>query len=262
MPRHLTDLEEILRQKRQLLEARKRQVPIRGVRAQAKLQPRPIDVPSVLKDGSVSLIAEVKRASPTGLLVQSYDPVVLAQLYQQSGVAALSVATDEAVLRGNLAHLMRVKQAVTIPVLRQDFIFDEYQIVEARAAGADGVRIIAGVLEDRLLRRLLSLTQRLKMSALIEVHTEAELEQVIPLDPRLIGLNNRDWETGEVNLTLTERLRGTILPHIAVVSEGGIKTAEDVKRIAAVGVDAIVVGEALLTAEDIAAKLREFIAIL
>ena len=253
-------LEAALNHKRQLLEARKREIPIRGVRAQASLQPRPQDIASVLKNGHVSLLTEVKRASPSGLLVQEYDPVALAQQYERFGAAALSVATDETMLHGGLSHLMRVRRAVSLPVFRQDFIFDEYQIAETRAAGADGVRIIAAILGDTDLWNLLSLTQRMKMTALMEVQSEPELDRVLSLDPRLIGIQNRNWLTGAVDLTLTERLRPKIPSHITVVSGGGIRTAQDVQRMAVLNVVAVAIGEALLTANSPAAKFGELLA--
>ena len=251
-------LHKILEQKRAQLEARMREIPVGGVRAQARLQKRAMDIAMTVKNGRVSLIAEVKRATASGgVIIEDYDPVALAKLFEVSGAAALSVATDETLLHGGLAHLIAVKQAVGIPVLRQDFIFDEYQIIETRAAGADGVRLIASILGDDELRYLLTLTQRMRMTALVEVHDEHELERVLPLDPRLIGINHRDWNTDDVDLELTARLRDAIPPHITVVSESGIKTVKQVRRLAALNIDAFVVGEAVLTADDIGAKTRE-----
>lgn len=254
-----TDFQKILHRKRRLLTARKRQLPLQAVRAKARLQARPRDIVSVLKDGRISVMAEVKRVLSDGDIVQAYDPAALARSYEAGGAAALLVATDETVLHGGLAHLMHVRQVVGVPVIQHDFIFDEYQIVEARAAGADGLRLVAGILSDEQLHHFLSLTQRLKMTALIEVQTPAQLRRVVPLEPRLIGLINRDWETGEVNLGIMEMLRPRIPPHIAVASIGGIRTVEEARRVAAADVDAIVVGEALLSAEDAAEALRELL---
>jgi indole-3-glycerol phosphate synthase len=194
-----------------------------------------------------------------GDMLTTYNPASLAAYFEEGGATALSVATDETVLRGGLVHLVHVKRAVAIPVIRHDFIFDAYQLYEARAAGADGVRLIARVLPDGKMRNLLSLTQRLKMTALIDVQTTAELNRVLPLEPRLIGLNNRDWKTGEVNFTITELLRDRIPPHITVVSGGGIQTLEDAKHIAATGIDAILIGKTLLTAEDSPARIRDLL---
>jgi indole-3-glycerol phosphate synthase len=254
-----TDFQEIVRRKRRLLRARKQEAPLQAVRAQAMLQTRPLDIASRLVNGCASVMAEVKRVLSNGEVVQRYDPVALAKRCEEGGASVLSVATDETVLHGDLAHLMHVKGAVSIPVLRHDFIFDSYQIFEARAAGADGVRLIARILSDGELRYFLSLTQRLKMTALIEVQTLSQLKRVLPLEPRLIGLNNRDWETGEVDFGITELLSGRIPPITAVVSGGGIRALADARRVAAAGVDAIFVGEALLEVKDPAAMLREWL---
>jgi indole-3-glycerol phosphate synthase len=256
-------LEQILIHKRLLLEARKREVPVEELRVQTTRQTRPLDIASFLKENRrIALVAEVKRASPGGLLVERYNPVTLALRYQECGASILSVATDETVLQGGLAHLMAVKGAARVPVLRQDFIVDEYQIIEARAAGADGLRIIAAILGDRELWRLVSLTQRMKMTELIEVHNEDDLERALPLDPRLIGINNRDLVKGTIDLSTTERLRDRIPAHIAVISEGGIRTAQDVRRMADLGVHGVAIGEVLLTADDLAAKFRELMSLI
>lgn len=252
------NLREILKQKRAELKARKREIPIEALRAQARLQVRAKDIAMLLKNGKPSLVAEVKRAQTTGgVLVEDYDPVELARLMEESGAAALSVATDETLLHGGLSHLSAVKKAVDVPVFRQDFIFDEYQIVEARAAGSDGVRLIVGILDEEETRHLLTLTQRMRMTALVEVHTGDELERVLPLDPRLIGINHRDWATADVDFELTAQLRHQIPRHTAVISESGINSVEQVRRLVELDVDAFVVGEAVLTAEDIGAKIWE-----
>jgi indole-3-glycerol phosphate synthase len=255
-------LQEILKRKRAQLTARKREIPVEGVRAQARLQLRAKDLAMVLKDGRLSLVAEVKRASANGdLLVEDYDPVELAKVFEVSGAEVVSVATDEALLHGGLPDLVAVKKEVGIPVLRQDFIFDEYQVIEARAAGADGVRLIVGILNDDEMRHLLTLTQRMRMTALVEVHTRQELDRVLPLDPRLIGINHRDWDTDDVDLERTAQLRDAVPPHIAVISAGGIRTIQQVRRLAELKVDAFVVGEAVLTAPDMRAKISELTAI-
>jgi indole-3-glycerol phosphate synthase len=253
-------LDEILKRKRVQLEARRREVPVEELRTQVRDQVRAQDVALALKDGRVSLVAEIKRTTASGgVLVENYDPVALADVFEKASAAALSVATDET-LQGGLDHLSAVKQAANIPVLRQDFIFDDYQIVEARAAGADGVRLIAGILSGDELRHLLTLTQRMRMTALVEVHTEAEMERVLPLDPRLIGFNHRDWHTDNLDFELTARLRDAIPSHITVLSESGINSVEQVRRLAELKVDAFVVGEAVLTAPDIGAKISELTA--
>jgi indole-3-glycerol phosphate synthase len=149
-----------------------------------------------------------------------------------------------------LADLRNVKEAVRVPVLRKDFIFDPYQVYEARAAGADALLLIVSVLGDNDLRSLLKLTHELDMNALIEVHTEAELERALAVQPRIVGINNRNLQTFEVDFDNTARLRQRIPPEVVVVGESGVKTAEHVQTLAQIGVDAILVGETLVTSKD------------
>ena len=209
----------------------------------------------------------MKRASPSrGLLSHHFDPVELAQIYVRNGARAISVITDARFFQGKLEYLTQVKETlvqmgVQVPVLRKDFIFDPYQVWEARVAGADAVLLIVAVLSDKLLRELLQLTRRLGMEALVEVHNEQELARAITAGARVIGINNRDLRTFEVDLRVTERLRPLIPPDILVVSESGIHTAEDVRRLAALQVDAILVGESLVRADpaDRPQRVRELV---
>ncbi len=256
-------LQEILQHKRAELE----RLDLREQRARAKDAPPVRDFSVSLTPGSspdgrrVRLIAELKRASPSrGLLAPHLDLAELAHLYAANGAAALSVLTEEKFFLGSLAMLEALRRAPTPlpPLLRKDFLLAPAQIYESRAAGADAVLLIVAALDDATLGDLHALALDLGLTALVEVHTAGEVERALRLpNVRLIGINNRDLVTFEVSLETTARLRPLLPPGVTVVSESGIFTAEDVRRVADCGVDAVLVGEALVTAADIGAKVRE-----
>jgi len=248
-------LDEIMAWKRQEVEKVMRERPLATLRALAATVPAAWDFAAALRRPGVSLIAEVKRASPSrGLLSHHFDPVDLARTYVRNGARAISVVTDARFFQGKLEYVTQVKETlvemdVQVPVLRKDFIFEPYQVWESRVAGADAVLLIVAILSDRTLRELLQLTWRLGMEALVEVHNEQELARALTAGAKVIGINNRDLRTFEVDLGVTERLRPLIPPDVLVVSESGIRTAEDVQRLAALKVDAILVGESLVRAD-------------
>ena len=245
-------LDEIMRYHREQLPKSMRDVPISDLRALASVAPPPLDFYAALHAPGVSLIAECKKASPSkGLMVRNYDPVKLARAYERAGAKAISVLTDARHFQGSLEDLRDVKELVKIPVLRKDFTFDPYQIYEARAAGADAILLIAAVLGDNDLHDLLKLTHKLGMNALVEVHTEEELSRVLALQPRIVGVNNRNLQTFAVDFANTARLRAMIPPEIVVVGESGLKTAADVQQMRDIGVDAILVGETLVKSQDV-----------
>ncbi len=209
-----------------------------------------------------SLIAELKRASPSkGILAPHLDLFQVADIYTQNGAAAISVLTDEKFFMGKLEtlHDLRFTHHSTLPLLRKDFTIDASQIYEARANGADAILLIAAALtDDKHFADLHACALSLGLTALVEVHDEAETERVLKLkDVKLIGINNRNLATFEVSLATTERLRPMISSDIAVVAESGIFTAADVERLSNINIDAILVGEALVTSDDIPAKVRE-----
>jgi indole-3-glycerol phosphate synthase len=215
----------------------------------------------------IALIAEVKKASPSkGLLRHNFDPVELATIYAKNGASAISVLTDSRYFQGKLEHLTQIRKQLdssssrlSPPLLRKDFIFHSYQVYEARAAGADALLLIAAVLNDQEIVDLLALTHKLGMTALIEVHNRAELERVLPLQPRLIGVNNRDLRDFSVDLNTCIELRRHVPTDVCFVAESGIHTAADVARLAQEGIDAILVGEALVKAKDVGKKVRELV---
>jgi indole-3-glycerol phosphate synthase len=209
-----------------------------------------------------SLIAELKRASPSkGILAPHLDLFQVADIFTQNGASAISVLTDEKFFMGKLEtlHDLRFTYPSALPLLRKDFTIDETQIYEARANGADAILLIAAALtDDKHFADLHACALSQGLTALVEVHDEAETERALKLkDVKLIGINNRNLATFEVSLETTERLRPMISPDIAVVAESGIFTASDVVRLAKANVDAILVGEAIVTSEDIGAKVRE-----
>jgi indole-3-glycerol phosphate synthase len=240
--------------------------------------PRPFDA-ALRRPGRVALIAEIKKASPSkGVLVENFDPLALARTYAENGAAAISVLTDVRFFQGSLKYLQGIRNLAVgswglgvggssptpnsqlpTPLLRKDFIIDPYQVYEARAYGADALLLIVAALEDAALGELLALTHELGMQALVEVHDESELERALKLGAALIGVNNRDLHTFVTTLETTRRLAAR-LPAAGrplLISESGIATAADVAQVRAWGVDAVLVGEALVTAPDVAGRVRE-----
>ncbi len=252
-------LDRILAHKYSEVNQRRSAAPIEQLREQALAQPPPRDFMRALKQARrPALIAECKKASPSkGLLRPAYDPAELAQAYAANGAAALSVLTDEMFFQGALSDLAAARDAAGLPVLRKDFIVDGYQVFEARAAGADAVLLIVAALRQEQLQQLHTQIIELGMTALVEVHDEAEVEIALRIGPKLLGVNNRNLQDFSVDLRITARLRQCIPSNISLVAESGIRTADDVTRVRDMGVDAILVGEALVTAGDIGAKIRE-----
>jgi len=255
-------LEQIIAHKRMEIAA----LDAQSLRRAAESSPAPRDFLAAIKRRRFGLrpglIAELKRASPSkGILAPHLDLFQVADNYTQNGASAISVLTDEKFFMGKLETLreLRFTRKSELPLLRKDFIIDEVQLYEARANGADAILLIAAALtDDSLFADLHACALNLGLTALVEVHNEAETERALKLkDVKLIGINNRDLATFEVSLETTERIRPMISPDISVVAESGIFKASDVERLAKANVDAILVGEALITSEDISAKVRE-----
>ena len=208
--------------------------------------------------GAVRLIAEVKKASPSrGVLAQDLDPAMLASTYAAHGADAISVLTDRKYFRGSLDDLRAVRAAVDVPLLRKDFTVDEYQLWESRAAGADAVLLIVSILDARTLGDLLAAAKGLGLAALVECHTAAEVDRALAAGTRILGLNNRDLATFETRIETTLALLPSIPPGPIVVSESGFFTGADVHRVVAAGAHAVLVGEGLVRATDVPAKIRE-----
>lgn len=211
------------------------------------------------KRGRVALIAEVKKASPSkGVLIENFDPESLAETYAGNGAAAISVLTDETFFQGSLDHLELVRSTVEIPILRKEFVIDPIQVYEARAAGADAVLLIVMALSDTQLTNLYGLITGLGMSALIEVHNEAELDRALAIGATLIGVNNRDLRTFHEDLDTTARVAARVPSNVTLVAESAIRTPDDVRRMGDLGAHAVLVGEGLVKADNIAAQVRQF----
>ena len=256
-------LDQIVAQNKLELEKRKGSFPLEEVRRLALKQAPPLDFASALRGEGVKLIAEVKKASPSrGVIRSDFDPVEIARLYARNGASAISVLTESKYFQGSLNHLKDIREALgdkRPPLLRKDFILDLYQIYESRAYGADALLLIVASLTLEKLRELLGLSRELGMGCLVEVHNEAELEIALKSGARVIGINNRDLNTFDVDLTATRRLRPLIPRDKIVVSESGIKDRRDIEKLANWGVDAVLIGEALMSADDIAAKMKELL---
>jgi indole-3-glycerol phosphate synthase len=262
-------LTRILTQKRAEIASSKATTPLGALAERVSTTPPVRDFAAALrKPGTTTLIAEIKKASPSrGVLREDFDHMELARTYMAHGASALSILTDTHFFQGSLSYLEQVRQAQAtaslpqhIPLLRKDFLVDPYQVYEARVSGADALLLIVAALDDTTLGNLLETTYRLGMHALVEVHTAAEMERALAAGAQVIGVNNRDLHTFTTTLETTEQL-AQLLPDGAdrplLVGESGIYTATDVARLHACGVDAVLVGEALVTAPDIAARVRD-----
>jgi indole-3-glycerol phosphate synthase len=252
-------LDRIVAEKLDELEQRQKITPLPGLRATIREKPLPLDLAAALGGDSLRLIAEVKRASPSrGVLCPNLDPVKLAVTYAQCGAAAISVLTESRYFGGSREDLENIKRALPdIPLLRKDFILKPYQIFESCAWGADAVLLIVSILDDTELKELLSLSHALGMQCLVEVHNQNELKRALACDAKVIGINNRDLDTLAVDINVTKQLRPLIPPGRIVVSESGIKGRYDVQKLREWEIDAVLIGEALVTAEDIPAKIKE-----
>lgn len=254
-------LQKIVRTKHDEIAEAKRNRSIQDLRRAAETETAPRDFLGALAGHRrMRLIAEVKKASPSkGIIRDPFDPLAIALAYQSGGAAALSVLTDVSYFQGSLDYLRAIRQAVQLPVLRKDFLIDEYQIWEAREAGADAILLIAECLDPTKLRDLFSLAVELKMTPLVEIHAKGNLQAVLDLQPSLIGVNNRDLDTFTVDLSHVVRLRSEIPAEITVVGESGIATHADVKYLQENQIAAILVGESLMRQADLETAVRKLL---
>jgi indole-3-glycerol phosphate synthase len=256
-----TILDKIVSTKRSEIEAAK------AARPEAELRAALADAPPVrdffaplAADGPIKLVAEVKKASPSaGMIRADFDPVAIAKIYEAHGAACISVLTDEPYFLGRLEYLSQIRAAVDLPLLRKDFILDTYQLVEARAAGADAVLLIAECLDDCNLRKLFNAACELGLTPLVELYEPSNLPRVLAAGATLVGVNNRNLHTFEVDLEHTIRLRAEVPDECVLVGESGIKTHADVERLETAGVDAILVGESLCREPDIGAAVDQLL---
>jgi len=255
-------LDEIVRKKRERLAAAKSEAPLRELREKIRETEGTRDFRGAVRaspESGIRLIAEVKRASPSaGIIREDFDPRGIALVYRERA-DAISVLTEEDFFQGRLDYISTVRKASGKPVLRKDFIFDEYQLYEARAAGADAVLLIEELLDSSQAEECLHLAAELGMAVLFEVHDARGLERAMKTRADIIGINNRDLTTMEVSVDTTFALRKEIPPRYTVVSESGIRTRQDVLRLQGAGVDAMLIGTTFMRARDIAAKMVEIL---
>ncbi len=260
-------LEEILENKRRELEELKADTFFdtieRGLIQRAVLMPKPRNFAGALTNAArnIRIIAEVKKASPsTGVIRKKFNALEIAHEYEDNGAAAISVLTDEKYFEGSLESLTLIKEKTALPILRKDFILDQYQVYESRVAGADAILLIAAALranKGEKLKTLLKLTHSLSMVALVEVHDEADLEAALDSGAAIIGINNRDLTTLKIDIETTMRLRPLIPEGKIIVSESGISSPGEITRMIGVGVSAFLIGTSLIKESDISTKLKE-----
>jgi len=253
-------LQEIAAYKREFVAQRKREKPLVDVRSASLDTAAPADFVGALQRDGISLIAELKKASPSkGIIRADFDPERIADIYAENGARALSVLTDEAYFQGCDAYLQAARRVAELPALRKDFTVDPYQIYEARLLGADAILLIVALMDGGQLEDFLGQGAELGLGALVEVHTAAELDRALTAGPRLIGINNRDLKSFETSLETTFELLEKIPAQVTTVSESGIESRADIERLEAAGVDAVLIGEALMRQTDIGAKVRELL---
>ena len=253
-------LQKILEHKKQEMADRKALLPLSELKRRLEEEPLPFDFEKAIRSRREALIAEVKRSSPSrGRIREDFDPVAIARLYAESGAAAISILTDQRFFEGHDSFLRQVRKSVSLPLLRKDFIIDSYQIYETRFLGGDAILFIARALGSDLLGEFLRLSSELGLSSLVEIHDEGDLEKAVSAGSRMIGINNRDLSTFSTDLGTSIRLAPLLPKEVVVISESGIRSRRDIERLRAAGVHGFLVGEALMTAEDIKGKIKELL---
>lgn len=258
-------MDEIVAYKQRELEQTKRERSLQDLQSKISSIGPSRRFKEALRKNGMSLIAEVKRASPSaGIIREDFDPVEVSRIYQEHGASAISVLTESRYFQGALGFVPQIREVVSLPILRKDFIFDEYQIYESKAYGADAILLIAAILSDQKMTGLMNLAREVGLDVLVEVHSEEELKRVLATEAQIIGINNRDLKTMKVDLKTTARLAPKAIAknqdqNRVIVSESGINTFEDVKFVREAGAHAILVGESLMRGGDIGEKVRELI---
>jgi len=252
-------LKEIIARKQEKIILAKEQIPEEELKAKAQglSATRPF-IEAINKPRQINLIAEIKKASPScGVIREDFNPQAIAKIYEEAGAAAISVLTEEDYFLGSLNYLSEVKNSVSLPVLRKDFILEPYQVYESRLAGADAILLIADLLSKDKIVELMQAAESLGLDCLVEVHTEKELKKVLNLKVPLIGINNRDLHTLEVDFKITEKLFPLMPKDKTIVVESGIKSRQDTLFLKILGVNAVLIGEAFMRAGDIRRQVEE-----
>lgn len=254
-------LDEIIENKTSEIETSKTSLPLEQIQEQigAALPSRDF-FDAINPEGELKIISEVKHASPSkGIFREDFDPVEIAKSYSAGGASAISVLTDQKYFKGELSYLKNIRQNVETPLLRKDFIVDPYQVYEARLFGADAILLIVAALDQPSLSNLLNLTHSLQMNAIVEVHDEHELDRALEADARIIGINNRDLRTFDVDLNVSIKLSKKVPGDKIVIAESGIGSIEDIDNLRAEGVHVFLIGETFMKAPDPGQKLHELI---
>ena len=255
-------LSKIVKKTKERVQDRKAKVALHEIKSMIGDAIKPMDFSTSIKkhpDEAIKLVAEIKKSSPSkGIIRTDFDHLSIARIYEKKEVSAVSVLTEEDFFHGNLLFIPAVRKVLTKPILRKDFICDEYQIYESRAYQADAVLLIAAILDRNQAHEYLHLSGELGLHVIFEVHDLKELEMALGLNSRIIGINNRDLKTLRVDIQKTFGLAKEIPPEKIVISESGIRTREDVKRLEHAGIDALLIGTALMEADDIGKKIDEF----
>jgi len=252
-------IDKIIEKKKEEINERKKRINLRDIEEIISTTPIPRNFIKIFKDQSLALIAEIKHASPSaGIINRKLDNVTIASQYEEGGASAISVLTERNFFKGDLSFIKEVKQKVSLPVLQKDFVVDLFQIYEGRASGADAILIIASLLDYESVKDFVELSIDLKLTPLVEIHSEEDLEKVLKIDPPLIGINNRDLKTFKTDLNTTPHLMKFIPSKIKVVSESGIKTKSDVRLLKEAGVNGILVGEALMRSSNPSSMIKNF----
>jgi indole-3-glycerol phosphate synthase len=252
-------LSRIIEEKRKVVEEAKRIKPQEELMREIKsLSVKSSFKKNISRPHHINLIAEIKKASPSkGILRGDFNPVKIAITYQANGASAISIITDERFFEGKLEYIPKVRENISIPILRKDFFIDEYQIYETVASGAEAILLIPEILSIAEMTKFHNIATSLGLDCLVEVHNEEDIEKALAADASIIGINNRDLHTFKVDLAVTHRLKRLIPQNKIVVSESGIKRYEDIMFLKSIGVNAVLIGEAFMEADDIGAKMRE-----
>ncbi len=254
-------LSQIVARKRERVEASRSKVPLSDLRARVGASGTRYRLRDALSHEGINVIAEIKRRSPSkGVIRADFDPAAIARNYTRGGARAISVLTEEDFFDGSLDHLLAVREVTDLPLLRKDFIFDEYQVYEAAGAGADAILLIGAVLDNPQLSDLLHIAGELGLDALVEVHDRTEVDRVLKFDVQLVGVNNRDLTTFVTDLETSIQLAGMLTKSQRWVSESGIRTRSDIARLREAGYDAVLIGEELMRSGDEHAALRQLTA--
>ena len=255
-------LSEIIDRVRIRVEEHKATLPLKDLQEKIKLLPPTRDFGGVFKNkNTINLMAEVKKASPSaGIIIEDYEPVEVAKVYEQGGTKAISVLTEEDFFQGSLEDLKAVKENTRIPILRKDFIVDEYQIYEARYFGADAILLIARILEVSQLRKFMKIAEELGLASLVETHNQEEIKVALSAGAKIIGINNRDLDTLKIDINRSLQLLPLVPKDKIIISESGVKGKEAIKKLYQGGINNFLIGEALLKSADLESKLKELLA--